>query len=103
MKIVVNFAVGIALSLIAVTAAEARGPSARPWIIYPAKAIDSCQAGTAPDHFAGRCSELLSAYSRALQTCEPAPGSQPLSPESAQIAFDACASSAARTAAGQVK
>lgn len=103
MNTLVKFPVGLVLSLIAVTAAEARGPLARPWIIYPAKTIDSCRAGTAPDHIAGRCSELLSAYSRALQTCEPAHGSKPLSAESAQIAFDNCAKSAARTAAGQVK
>lgn len=103
MSVHVKFPIGIALSLIAVTAAEARGPLSQPWLIYPAKAIDSCRTGTAPDHYAGRCSELLAAYSRALLTCRPAPGSRPLSPESAQLAFNACADFAARTAAGKVK
>lgn len=102
MSIQTIFPIGFALSLLAVTAAEARGPSARSWVIYPARAIESCRAGTAPDHFAGRCGELLSAYSRELQSCAPAQEGAAGTGDT-QSAFQACAEFAARNAAGQVK
>lgn len=102
MRIHKKFPIGLVLSLLAVTAAEARGPASRPWVIYPDKAVESCRAGTAPDHYAERCGELIAAYARALQSCTP-PRSHAVSRVDAQEAYQACTKSAARSAAGQVK
>ena len=71
MNIHVRFPLGFALSVMAATAAQARGPSPQPWIIYPSKVMDTCRAGTAPQHIAPRCSELLEAYAHALEACLP--------------------------------
>ena len=62
---------GFALSVMAATAVFARGPSPQPWVVYPAKSMDSCRAGTAPPHIAHRCNDLLGAYSRELEACVP--------------------------------
>lgn len=71
MNIHVRFPLGFALSVLVAGAAQARGPSPQPWIIYPAKAMETCQAGTAPPHIAPRCDELLGAYARELEACVP--------------------------------
>ena len=71
MKSHVRFPLGFVLSVMAATAAYARGPSPQPWLIYPVKSMDSCRAGTAPPQIAARCDELLGAYSRELEACVP--------------------------------
>ena len=71
MNIHFRFPLGFALSVMAATAAYARGPSPQPWLIYPVKSMDSCRAGTAPPQNAARCDDLLGAYSRELEACVP--------------------------------
>lgn len=71
MNIHVRFPLGFALSVLAATAAQARGPSPQPWLIYPDKAMASCQNGTALPMTAARCGELLEAYGHKLEACVP--------------------------------
>lgn len=106
MNIHVRFPLGFALSILAATAAHARGPSAQPWIIYPVRAMDTCQAGTAPPQIALRCSDLLEAYSRELEACVAMRRGGPVI-GGHQIALQKtdpdCAASAAKMAAESVK
>lgn len=71
MNIHVRFPLGFALSVLVAGAAQARGPSPQPWMIYPVKVMETCRAGTAPRHIAPRCDELLGAYARELEACVP--------------------------------
>lgn len=106
MNIHVRFPLGFALSVLAATASHARGPSPQPWLIYPAKAMETCRAGTAPLHIAPRCDELLKAYSDALQLCVPQNRGGPVVGGhliALQTADPTCAAKAANTAAAQVK
>lgn len=67
----VRFPLGFALSVLVATAAQARGPAPQPWMVYPAKAMATCRAGTAPPKIAARCDELLDVYARELEACGP--------------------------------
>ena len=106
MNIHVRFPLGFALSILAATASHARGPSPQPWLIYPSKAMDTCQAGTAPPQIALRCSDLLEAYSRELEACVPMRRGGPVV-GAHQIAMQKtnpdCAAVAAKMAAESVK
>ena len=102
----VRFPLGFALCVLAATAADARGPSPQPWLIYPARTMDSCRAGTAPPHIAGRCDELLGAYSRELEACVPMRRGGPVTGEqqvALQRASPDCTAVAAVHAARTVK
>ncbi len=106
MSIHVRFPMTIALSVLAVTAAHARGPSPQPWLIYPAKVMDTCRAGTAPERIATRCDELLWAYAQELEACVPAPSGGPVMAAQQLALQDSdpdCAASAARIAAAKIK
>lgn len=101
-----KFPLGFALSVLAATSVEARGPSPQPWLIYPAKAMATCQAGTAPPRIAARCDDLLAAYARKLEACMPMrPGGPVTGP--LQIGLQQtnpeCAAAAAKSAAATVK
>jgi hypothetical protein len=106
MNIRAKILVATTVSIMAVGAAEARGPSAQPWVIYPAKAMDTCRAGTAPSHIAKRCDDLLKAYSRELEACVPMRKGGPVIGDH-QIALEQtnpdCAAAAAKIAAEAVK
>ncbi len=97
---------GCTVVILAAGAAHARGPSAQPWIIYPAKAMDSCRAGKAPSHIAKRCDDLLKAYSHQLEACVPMRRGDPVIRDH-QVALEQsnpdCAAAAAKTAAESVK
>jgi hypothetical protein len=101
-KIVVHFTV----MFLAVGAAEARGPSAQPWLIYPVRAMDTCRENTAPPHIEARCGDLLSAYSRELEACVPMRRGGPVvgaHQVSLQQSNPECAAMAAKIAAETVK
>lgn len=106
MNIHVRFPLGFALSVLAATAAQARGPSPQPWLIYPVKVMDTCRAGTAPSRIAVRCSDLLWAYAKELEACLPAPSGGPVM-AAQQVALQQsdpdCAATAARLAAAKIK
>lgn len=106
MNIHVRFPLGFALSVLAATAAHARGPSPQPWMIYPAKVMDTCRAGTAPQHIAPRCGELLGAYAIELEACVPMRRGGPVM-GAQQIALETtvpdCAAAAALHASRAVK
>lgn len=106
MNIHVRFPLGFALCILTTMAAEARGPSPQPWLIYPARTMDSCRAGTAPPHIAARCDELLGAYSRELEACVPMRRGGPVTGER-QVALQQtspdCTAAAAGHAARSVK
>ena len=106
MNIHVRFPLGFALSVLAATAAQARGPSPQPWLMYPVKAMDTCRAGTAPPKIAARCDDLLAAYARALEDCLPAATGAPVM-AAQQVALQEtnpdCTAEAAVTAAEAVK
>ncbi len=101
-----KFAINFSVLVLAVGAAEARGPSPQPWIIYPVRVMDTCQAGTAPPHIALRCSDLLEAYSRELEACVPMRRGGPVV-GAHQVALQQtapdCAATAAKMAAESVK
>lgn len=71
MKVDVKLPLGFALSVMAASVANARGPLPQPWLVYPAQSMETCLAGTAPPHIAVRCDDLLAAYSSAMQVCVP--------------------------------
>ena len=101
-----KFAINFSVLVMAVGAAEARGPSPQPWLIYPVRAMDTCRAGTAPPHIAARCSDLLEAYSRELQACVPMRRSGPVTgvhQVAVQQSVPDCAATAAKLAAETVK
>jgi hypothetical protein len=106
MNIHVRFPLGFALSVLAATAAQARGPSPQPWLMYPVKAMDTCRAGTAPPKIAARCDDLLGAYSRELEACVPMRRGGPVV-GGHQVALEQaspdCTAAAAVVAAGSVK
>lgn len=94
------------VTIMAVGAAEARGPLLQPWLIYPSRVMDQCRKGTAPQSYAARCADLLGAYGRALEVCMPQPAAGPVigaEQVAIQQASPDCAASAARTAAAAVK
>jgi hypothetical protein len=97
---------GFALSVMAATAAHARGPALQPWMVYPAKAMATCRAGTAPPKIAIRCDELLEVYARELEACGPMRRGGPLIGLH-QVAMERenpnCAAAAAVNAAKAVK
>jgi hypothetical protein len=101
-----KYPVAFFVSLLVATAAQARGPSPQPWLIYPVKAMDSCRAGTAPSRIAPRCDDLLSAYASELEACVPMRRGGPVV-GGHQIALQRedpeCASAAAAHAARSVK
>lgn len=106
MNIHVRFPLGLALSVLTATAAHARGPLPQPWLVYPVRTMDSCRAGTAPDHIAVRCDELLEAYARELEACVPMRRGGPVV-GGHQIAMQKndpeCSAAAAVIAAGKVR
>lgn len=106
MNIHVRFPLGFALSALAATAAQARGPLPQPWMIYPMQVMESCRAGSAPEHIAPRCDELLGAYARELEACVPMRRGGPVV-GGHQIALQqtvpACAAAAAALASRAVK
>ncbi len=94
------------VTIMAVGAAEARGPLRQPWLIYPARAMDECREGTAPQSYAAKCSDLLYAYSRELEACLPGRSAGPLiaaEQVAVQQSSPDCAAVAAKTAAESVK
>ena len=102
----VRFPLGFALCVMAASAAQARGPLAQAWRVYPAKTMETCRMGTAPAHIAPRCDELLGAYATALQACVPADRGGPVVGErliAVQTADPDCAAAAAVQAADSVK
>lgn len=106
MNNLVKFALGFALSVLAATPTLARGPALQPWLVYPAKAMDSCRAGTALPKIAVRCDDLLAAYSRELEACVPMRRGGPVvggHQVSLQKANPDCTAAAALHAARSVK
>ena len=106
MNKVKKFATHFTVMILAVGAAEARGPSPQPWRIYPLQAMDSCRADKAPPQIAARCGELLEAYSRALEACVPMRRGGPVM-EQHQVALQqtnpTCAAAAAKVASDKIK
>lgn len=106
MNIHVRFPLGIALSVLAATAAQARGPLPQPWLIYPAKTMESCRTGTATTRISVRCVELLGAYAHELEACDPMRRGGPVTAEdlvALQKSNPRCAADAAKSAATRVK
>ena len=106
MKNRIGIALGFALSVMAAGAADARGPALQPWLVYPTKTMDSCQAGTAPAKIALRCDDLLAAYAHELEACVPQRRTGPVVGAhmiALQQTSPDCAAAAAVTAAGKVK
>ena len=102
----VKFSLVLAMSVLNVSVAHARGPSPQPWLMYPAKAMANCQAGTASSMIAARCDDLLAAYARALGACMPMRPGGPVTGAlqvSLQQTNPVCANAAAKIAAGKVK
>ena len=96
----------VALCVLTATTSHARGPSPQPWLIYPARTMDACRAGTAPPRIAARCDELLGAYSRELEACVPTRRGGPVIGEhqvALQRASPDCTATAAVHAARSVK
>ncbi len=93
-----HFSVYFLLSMAQVNAVHARGIVPFKWKLEPNIAIEACEADTAPASYADRCSDLLFVYSRELLKC-PVEAADIAS----QLAFRACASSAARNAVAVVK
>ena len=95
-----------ASSFLAATAADARGPSPQPWLMYPVKAMENCRMGTAPPKIAARCDDLLATYARELEACVPMRRGGSVQ-GAHQVALEQtnpdCAAAAAVVAAGRVK